>query len=508
MPPVWFSDSLDDAPIFDVCTGFEGGQVSNVRPSLLQPNQSALMQNFDITREGDAITRRGSTRLGGTVDPTFGNVKGLTYFDTPTFSYPVVATGSSPRYYNGTTWPLLSIGLPIGVSGLTANDVIFAQGVNKLYMADGFNPLWSWDGTTATNLGGATNAHPPAEPRWIIWHTDRLVVMGMLTEPDTMYFSQFLEGEIYDRASWSLRVGGGEGDLIVGGVSWTDFNIVVFKRRSIWLVNSDPTLAVSQFEVRRLTDAIGCIAPKTAIQVGNDIFFLSTQGIRSVLRTAASERQQDIGPALSQPVQDIIDRINPAVVFSNSSAIHWNNRYMISLPLDNSNVPNYVLVFNTLTNTWSGFWTGMGGKYFSYRLPAAGQPARMIFENGGFIHEWHDYILVSNEVTSTFQDNGVDIPCRILTRAMNFSDPVSPKTGLSCEVEYRSAGTLTGQLVKDGTNSGSAVTLSSSLTRKAFDVQGIGPFRELQLDLQSTAGKQTIKRIHASAFPDTMVLQS
>lgn len=504
----FFNDSIDDTPVFDVCSSFDGGQVSNVRANLLKENEAALMQNFDITREGEAITRRGSTRLGGTVDPTFGTVKGLTYFETPTYSYPVAATLSGPRYYNGSTWPQLSIGLPTGIGGLTANDVIFAQGINKLYMADGYNNIWSWDGTTTADLGNASNAQPPAAPRWVTWHTDRLAAAGMAALPDSIYFSQFLDGATWDKASWSIRVGAGEGDLITGMLSWTDFNLIVMKRRSIWVVNADPTLDVSQFEIKPLSRAIGCIAPKTAVQVGDDVFMLTTQGVRSVRRTIASEQQQDIGPALSQPVNDIINRINPAVVWYMAAAIHWNNRYIISLPIDTATYPNYCLVYNTLTNTWSGFWTGMGGKYFSYRIPAVGQPARMVFENGGFVHEWLDYILTANEVTATFQDNGTDIACRILTRAMNHNDPVSPKTGLSMEVEYVSAGTLTAQLVKDGANAGSAVALSSANTRKSFDVMGIGPYRELQLDLNSTAGKQTIRHIHASAFGNTMPLQA
>jgi hypothetical protein len=503
-----FNDAIDDQPTFDVCSSFEGGQVSNLRASLLQPNQAALMQNFDINVRGEAITRRGSLRLGGTIDTTFNTVKGLTFYNTPANSYLVAGTRSGPRYYNGTTWPLLSVGNPIGISGLTYNDVSFAQGINILYMADGFNSLYSWNGTTSTSLGGSTNANPPNSPALLCWHTDRLCAAGMSAEQDAIYFSQFLDGATWDRAAWQIRVGAGEGDDITGLMPWSDFNLVVFKRRSIWIVNCDPTLDVSQFEIKPITRAIGCNAPKTAAQVGDDIFFLSTQGVRSLKRTIASEQQQDIGPAVSQPIQDYIDRVNPAVVSYMSAGIHWNNRYILSGPLDGATTPNYIFVYSTLTNAWSGYWTGMGGKYFSSYAPMAGQNARMVFVTGEFVHEWLDYVLPANEVTATFQDNGTDIACRLLTRAMNFQDPISPKTGLSCEADYSSVGTLTAQLVKDGANAGSAVSLSSGQTKKAFDVQSIGQFRDLQIDFNSTAGKQTLRKLHASAFTESMLLQS
>lgn len=511
--PSFFSDVLDDTPVFDASSSFEGGQRSNVRANLLNTNEVALLQNFDITRTGELITRRGSTRLGGTVDTSFGIVKGLTFYDTPTNSYAVAGTASGPRYYNGSSWPQLSVGNPIGVSGLSANDVSFAQGVNTLYMVDGYNGIYSWDGTTSTLVSGAANDEGPVGPRYAVWHTNRLAVgclgtSGVITEGDTIYFSQFLEGDVWDKASWNVRVGAGEGDRITGMVSWTDFNLAVFKERSVWVVDCDPNLEPAQFQIKPVTRSVGCPAGKTAVQVGDDILFLSTQGVRSVKRTLASEQQQDIGPALSEPITDLIARINPAAI-ARSAAIHWNNRYILSVPLDSATTPNYCIVFNTLTNTWSGFWTGWQAKYFSSRVVTSGQPARMIFENNAFIHEWLDYVNVADEAGSTFQDNGTDIACRVLTRAMTFSEPLSPKTGLSCEVEYTTAGSnLTAQLVKDGTNAGSPVTLSSSQTRKAFDVQSIGQFRELQLDINSTAGKQKLRSVIASAFIDPLALAS
>lgn len=510
---MFFADNLDDDLIPDGSPSFEGGQVSNRRASLLNPNEAVLMVNMDISRTGEVITRRGSERLGGTVDPTFGVVKGLTYFDRlGSTSYPVAATLSGPRYYNGSTWPQLSVGNPIGVSGLTANDVIFAQGVNILYMVDGYNGIYSWDGTTMTDVSGASNDEGPVGPQWVVWHTNRLAVAclgvgGSLTEPDAIYFSEFLDGSVWDKATWSIRVGAGEGDRISGMVSWSDFNLLVLKERSVWVVNCDPSLEVAQFEIKPVTRAIGCSAPKTAVQVGDDVFFLSSQGIRSVKRTMASEAQQDIGPALSEPVTDIINRINPAAIWR-SAAIHWNNRYIISLALDTATIPNYCLVFNTLTNTWSGYWTGWQPKHFAVRVPSAGTPARMIFENASFVHEWLDYVNEADEVTATFQDNGTDIASRLKTRAMNFGQPLNPKTGFNCEVEYTSPGTLTAQLVADGTNAGSAVSLGSSQTRKAFDVQSIGQFRELQLDLNSTAGKQKIRSVVANAMLDTFQIQT
>ena len=62
-----------------------------------------------------------------------------------------------------------------------------------------------WNGTTWAALGTTTNAHPPANPRWMVWHTGRLFV---LSDVETLSASQFLDGTVWDRALWSLTVSG------------------------------------------------------------------------------------------------------------------------------------------------------------------------------------------------------------------------------------------------------------------------------------------------------------
>jgi hypothetical protein len=503
--PLLFNDALDDPIQFDVSQSFEGGMVSNQRATDLAANQAALIVNCDVTRIGELTTRRGTARVGGTTVSGSNPILRMTRFSTASGTEQLVASvydASFPNkrlfyYVDGGAWTQAN---SIPVAGGYCPIV---QGVNKLYMRGSDNHLYSWDGTTATDLNAGGGNHPPLGGPWLEWFTDRLIAAD---GRDALAFSDILDPTNWPVAN-SIRVGAGEDDVILGGCKWTDFNIVVAKRRSLWVVNCDPTLTPADFEIKCLHSKVGSRAPQTFVQVGADVIGLTTHGVRSMTRTFAAEHQSELGPSLSYPIEDFINRINKTYI-STACAYYWKNRYILSVPLDSAISPNYTFVYNTLTQTWTGYWTGWNPTAFAERLITADGSLRLVFgDSSGNVFEWMDYVAVASEVTATFQDNGSAIASRLTTKAFNFGEPVSPKTGITCEVEYTSAGTLTGQLVADSANVGSAVSLSSGQTRKAFDVQSVGQFRELQLDLNSTSGKQTIRKIQVGGLIDTMVLQ-
>jgi hypothetical protein len=508
--PVLYNDALDDTMQFDICQSFEGGMVSNVKARDLVANQASLLQNYDFTKLGELTTRRGTALVGGGSVNAGNPIIRMTRFSTTGGTEQLMASvNNSPnpsrlyRYVDGGSWTLTTASIPI-TTGYTP----IVQGVDKLYMRGTDLHLYSWDGTTAADLGGGGVGAPPLGGPALAWHTNRLIVSD---GRDALAFSDFLDPAVWDTAD-SIRIGGGEAENIEGIFPWMDFNLIVAKRRSLWVVNCDPTAPVAEFQIKCLHSRIGTLAPQTFVQVGADMYGLVVIGtsheVRSMQRTFAAEQQSELGPPISYPIQDYLDRINKAYV-SKSTATYWRNRYILSIPLDSSTVPNYTFVYNTLTNSWTGFWTGWTPLAFSERLITADGSTRMVFgDSNGNVYEWLDYVAVASEVASTFQDNGSAIATRLTTKAFDFGEKVSPKTGITCEVEYTSAGSLTGQLVSDGANVGSAVSLSSSLTRKAFDVQLVGQFRELQIDLNATSGKQTIRKIHVGGFVDTLALQT
>ncbi len=528
-------------------------------------------------------------------------------------------------------------------SANTTNPIIFAKGVDKIFWSDGIGNIYGWDGSHTTNLASgniydgwdatvALLSQPPNTVTSMIWFQNRLIANGVvqtlegktfgITSKDAVYFSDFLDPLTWDREFQSLRVGGGEGDPIVALVAWSDLNMAVFKRNSIYVINldpsqnatpEDPTALVGSYAIKLLVRATGCIAAQTAVQVGGpggDIFFLSNSGVRSLRRTVAAATQQEIGDALSFPVQDVIDRINPMYAYR-SVAVYRDNRYLIALPLDGAAYPNYVAVYNLLTQSWTGTWTGWLPTAFEIQTTVGLLPSLCFGQSDGTVFQWLDssglpevlsssamplttpfgvaatniitlaahglangdpiqftaltggaglsagpvYYIIS-ATTNTFQvsltfggaavdfttditagsvkqivtylDNDVAYPTQILTRAYTWGDLFAPKTGFQCEFEFtESAAFVNIQAILDRQNRGDVdsfitksdpllhvpwtipITLATDpLLRVARDIQRFGQFREFQFFLATPSGKLSIRSIKATAFMDSLLVQS
>ena len=525
---IFANEALDDPIVDDGCVSFAGGMVSNMSARMLKDDQVALLQNFDLTRIGQVQIRRGSSRLGtdivsdGTAGPwpATSLIAGMRQFDTPTYSYLIAMNAGHPWRWSGAAWVRI-----IGYTS-TAARVSMAQGVNVMYFADGAQNIHSWDGAAFTDLGSGGVNNPPANPSSIVWHTSRLVAAGIPSEPDAIHFSQFLMTvPAWDTANWVIRVGAGDGDPIKGIVSWTGHNLLVIKRHSLWMVDADPETPPADFHIRKIHGQIGSLAPNTFVQVGSDIFGLTDSGVRSMKRTLASETQAEFGESLSEPIENMIRRINPAAIHK-CTATYWDNRYMLSVPLDAATEPDYVFVYNTLTDSWSGYWTGWNATCFSTFIDT-NSSLRLVFgRSTGHVHKWLDKEIDNAFLGNTYYtDEGVDYDTIMVTRAMSFGQPRNDKTGFSLEIEYSSfiaSGTIEIEAALDGEQAqlygplenvepgpvGTAVSTSSTVyQREAFGLQQYGRFRDIQFRLTSTLSAPIIRRVHASAFVETAQLQ-
>ncbi len=98
------------------------------------------------------------------------------------------------------------------------------------------------------------------------------------------------------------------------------------------------------------------MAPKTIVYTSGsgeaDVFFLAADGYRSLRRV-----EQDVaggaGEAISEPVKDVIDRINWASV-ERAVATIYDHKIFLSIPVDGSSVNNATLVFDLIKKVWVG----------------------------------------------------------------------------------------------------------------------------------------------------------
>ena len=194
------------------------------------------------------------------------------------------------------------------------------------------------------------------------------------------------------------------------------------------------------------------------------------------------------------------------------------------MPLDGSSTNNFILVYNTITSAWNGYWTNLPVSCFAVRKSAATLKLMMGLHTDNQAIEYLDYVNESDATDATYTDwNGNVVAPQIITRAMTFGDPKAPKRGLDYELEWNdSKGTVTVTPLLDETrdsidpNDDTLVMASGGFSIPfdiPFDIPGAGinanrstysrreRFRELQLQLiTSGPGRKELRQITANAF--------
>lgn len=524
---------LDDPLLFDTVPDFSGGQVSNHPASVLAGSQYSSGLNVDIKTKL-AVTRRGTISLGQVNPGSNFRVQSLQWFDTPSLEYLVAAADGQLWKYDETSWTSLNAYQSLGP---TDAQIGMAQVVGTMYIADNSTDLYSWDGTTLTDLGTGSSTQPP-QGNIILAFTFRLFIAGVTAFPDAIYVSTSLV-TAWDTAKLMIRIGTGDNDPIIGLAPWDTNQVVVLKRNSVYILEADPLATATDLStatVTKVTDRIGCVAQRSVQVVGNDVWFLSDFGIRSVRRVLA-QTQREVSEDLSEPVHDVIQRIN-WLLADKCASFYWDNKYMLSLPLDEDLEPTVLLVFDTLQQAFSGVWTGWTPLCFV--LTKANQLQRVNFgQPDGTVSRWLDFVPIDSETLTTFQDNGVNIQTQLVSRGMIFGDGTAntsnkglqfvdgqaTKSPFSVEASfYQSAALADVSLAFDQGEEGSleegfvtqggiplilpfflpAVIGSNAVKRRVFPARQFNAFREMQVIVNSSQDKLALRAIAASAFGDTV----
>lgn len=538
------NDVLDDPILADGQVSFSGGMSSVAKPSLINGDQSQELKNVVLDRNGRANSRPGFHHIHFIT----GALDGGAYYDTPSVEQLVVAADGALAHLVPSGDQDTDVYTETAISGYTyteGNQVQMAQLVDKLYLADGSQRLYEWDGSTLRQVvtGSGTNSTNPlaAGAKYICTHTWRLFAAGIASTPDTVYASDFLDGSEW--AAASFRVGAGEGQAITALHPWHAYYLAVFKSASVYVVDCTPvttagvvtdpagTLQTAMFPIQVVNSRVGCVAHRTVAQVGFDLFFLSQDGVRSLQRSA-QEQQFGVSDPLSAPIQDYIDRINWNAI-DTACATFYKSRYIISLPLDSDTRPKHTFSYNTLTQSWEGYWTADGPQqWITSRF--SDKERLQFLTSSGHISRWREYVEVGDRSSDDYQDDpnsGSGTFTRaafetvVHSKAFNFGEVLNDKTGFTAEVEFADTGvgsTISIAVARDSespvtlateTVASQGITLPTTLPvvfpsqrfrRLTLDLMSQGPFRELSTKVTATSGPLFLRVISVTAFPDTM----
>ena len=206
--------------------------------------------------------------------------------------------------------------------------------------------------------------HSPA-PEFGILHQDRLVVPYAYTsdsspvkrdQVDEILFSEAFFPDQFDPIFGFGRMFPGTDDRVIGLFSFADDKLVAFNRNSIF-VFKDTTKLPGKKEL--VTQELGLVARNSVVQVGNQIIFLSDNGVYGVsFQDLYNLRGNDV--PLSEPIQNIFDDINRDQ-WDRSVGVYFDNRYYLAIPLaGNGELANFqsadnnncILIFNFLNKKW------------------------------------------------------------------------------------------------------------------------------------------------------------
>jgi hypothetical protein len=181
------------------------------------------------------------------------------------------------------------------------------------------------------------------------------------TDKNTVVFSDLLAPHVYTGGTSGslnlLQVWPSGGDEVVALAAHNNF-LFIFGRYQILIYQgaTDPSTMTLQDTIV----GIGCIARDSVQTVGEDVWFLSDSGVRSLQRTIQEKSApfRNISKNINEFIRDSISLSDLDSVKSGYSAV--NNFYLLTLP-----VTNQVVCFDTRTvledgsarsTTWSGIY--------------------------------------------------------------------------------------------------------------------------------------------------------
>jgi hypothetical protein len=209
--------------------------------------------------------------------------------------------------------------------------------------------------------------HMPA-PEYGVYHQRRLAVPYRYSVSDAedtyedrkifdeILLSDILDTDTYDQVYGQFRFNAGKSDFNVGMHSFSDDKLIVFNRNSIHIVIGSGSIADAA--VQLLTDEVGLLARKSVVQVGNQVLFLSDNGIYGMnFIDLYNLRGNDVplSESINKTISDI-DKDNAV----NSVAVYFDNKYYIALPTktftdgspNSEGINNVLLIYNFLNKSW------------------------------------------------------------------------------------------------------------------------------------------------------------
>lgn len=408
-----------DIPYEEIRTVNPSRGLNQLVADILTDNKDASdLSNIDFDEGGVVRKRPGFISIGtGLANAT----NGMGIYKTGTTSTLMVADGGVIKQYNGTTWTAISTSVTLDSSAS-----IFMTSVDKkMYAWDGVGGGRVWDGTNFTQPGTMPKG------KFSVIYKDYHIVSGVDGQENRIYISGVKEPSRFTRANPptdtskidlskpaevpgatvftgddspnAIDVNRYDGDKITGFGFFQDA-LVIFKENSIYQMSfNDSNIPV----VQRVTDAYGCVAHGSICTVENDTYFLS-RGAIMVLGNEPNYYASIRTNELSSRIKSTIETIS-AASYSRIRSIYWENRYILSVPSNNTR-NNLLVIYDKRFYAWS-LWRGVNASGLAVYIDSMNR-RQLVFSGS-------DSPTLNQFTWGLYNDNGVAINAWWTSRAFH-----------------------------------------------------------------------------------------
>lgn len=278
---------------------------------------------------------------------------------------------------------------------------------NVIYMCNGVNNYASYDGTTYTEYATQPKV------RYVSQLTDRIFGAWDDSNPISLYYTAAapVNGNTINTnvlVVWWDELGK------INGIGELGQIILGFKSNKIYSINVAAQTALP------LDAQSWGYSDRSINNVWNSIVFFNESGIDTLQqRTGASGSQALESKPLSDDLRSLIDKVTE---LQYNSCAGWYikkyNNYYFAFDTNNDNIPDTILVYNSLV-----------GAFTQYELPN-------LYDFGLYINEAQEYQFLFTsandgqvyEFEYGFDDDGQDIAHEMQTKSFDFDEPWTYKT--------------------------------------------------------------------------------
>lgn len=261
--------------------------------------------------------------------------------------YTIRAKGTKLQSYDSGTDTFIDIvSCPTFTTGARFGFIVYND---LLYIGNGVESLYTWDGTTFTEYASAPKGNV------IEIFEDRLFVSGVTANPLTLYFTDAMNNTppSFPVANIITLLGT---DYVKTMVNYYG-TLLVFKSDSIWKITFvyDQTFALFLPKIEVQSKNYGVASRKSVVWVENDLWFFTGREIRSI---GYQDQQIGILGVNQSVISDTIKETLYTVAVGNYDAacvFYYDRRFYLSIPL-NSSANNTTFVCHTLyENNWTKY---------------------------------------------------------------------------------------------------------------------------------------------------------